>query len=136
MCIRDSILPSSAGRTTMCPTELMYDRARPASIRLLPIETRLQEASVSELRNNDSEWTEFPIDPADPVGLSKALASVRETIEVNVAQATLLGVYDEDDPNSATNAIEMRSFASRSAIRSTRVCSAASESSASVSHRP
>ena len=95
------ILPSSAGRTTMCPTELMYDRARPASIRLLPIETRLQEASVSELRNNDSEWTEFPIDPADPVGLSKALASVRETIDVNVAQATLLGVYDEDDPNSA-----------------------------------
>ncbi len=37
------ILPSSAGRTTMCPTELRYDEHEPPSIRLLPIETRLQE---------------------------------------------------------------------------------------------
>jgi len=34
------LLPSSAGRTTMCPTELLYDPTRPPSIRLLPIETR------------------------------------------------------------------------------------------------
>ena len=35
------LLPSSAGRTTMCPTELLYEASRPPSIRLLPIETRL-----------------------------------------------------------------------------------------------
>jgi hypothetical protein len=34
------LLPSSAGRTTMCPTELLYDAGLPPSIRLLPIETR------------------------------------------------------------------------------------------------
>jgi len=34
------LLPSSAGRTTMCPTELLYDGTRASSIRLLPIETR------------------------------------------------------------------------------------------------
>ena len=34
------IVPSSAGRTTMCPTELLYDETLPPSIRLLPIETR------------------------------------------------------------------------------------------------
>ncbi len=95
------ILPSAAGRTTMCPTELMYDRARPSSIRLLPIETRLRDAPVSELRQNDAEWHELPIDPADPVGLGKALASVRETIEVDIEQATLLGLHDEHDPNAA-----------------------------------
>src|ERR1700682_3139744 len=33
------ILPSAAGRTTMCPTELMYDPAWPPCLRLLPIET-------------------------------------------------------------------------------------------------
>src|ERR1700756_5480990 len=27
------LLPSSAGRTTMCPTELLYDATRPPSIR-------------------------------------------------------------------------------------------------------
>jgi len=95
------ILPSAAGRTTMCPTELMYDRSRPSSLRLLPIETRLRDVTVSELREHDPEWREIPIDPADPAGLAGALASVRETIAVDVAQAVLLGMYDEDDPGSA-----------------------------------
>ena len=34
------VLPSSAGRTTMCPSELLYDRNYEPSIRLLPIDTR------------------------------------------------------------------------------------------------
>ena len=42
------ILPSSAGRTTMCPTELRYDEQEAPCIRLLPIETRLQDASTSD----------------------------------------------------------------------------------------
>ena len=95
------ILPSAAGRTTMCPTELMYDGSRPSSLRLLPIETRLRDVTVSELREHDSEWREIPIDPADPAGLAGALASVRETLSVDAAQAVLLGMYDEDDPGSA-----------------------------------
>ena len=37
------MLPSTAGRTTMCPTELMYDMSKPACIELLPIETREAE---------------------------------------------------------------------------------------------
>ena len=36
------IMPASAGRTTMCPTELGYDGAIEPCLRLLPIETRLQ----------------------------------------------------------------------------------------------
>src|SRR5881398_830588 len=40
------LLPSSAGRTTMCPTELLYDASRSPAIRLLPIETRLKDATV------------------------------------------------------------------------------------------
>ena len=31
------LLPSSAGRTTMCPTELLYDPSKPTSLQLLPI---------------------------------------------------------------------------------------------------
>ena len=36
------IMPASAGRTTMCPTELAFDAEVPPCLRLLPIETRLQ----------------------------------------------------------------------------------------------
>src|SRR5574342_596428 len=35
---RQRLLPSEAGRTTMCPTELLYDEKQPPSIRLLPID--------------------------------------------------------------------------------------------------
>ncbi|MCC2635995.1 MAG: hypothetical protein K0S48_3881, partial [Ramlibacter sp.] len=35
------IMPASAGRTTMCPTELGYDAEVPPCLRLLPIESRL-----------------------------------------------------------------------------------------------
>src|SRR5512132_3957340 len=56
------LLPSSAGRTTMCPTELLYDASRPPSIRLLPIETRLKSASVAELKSYADEWITLPLD--------------------------------------------------------------------------
>jgi len=34
------LLPSTPGRTTMCPVEIGYDARRMPSLRLLPIETR------------------------------------------------------------------------------------------------
>ena len=43
------VVPSTAGRTTMCPTELLYDKSRPIGIQLLPIETRLDDVSVADL---------------------------------------------------------------------------------------
>ena len=40
------MLPSQAGRTTMCPTELFFDpRSERPYVRLLPIETRVADAS-------------------------------------------------------------------------------------------
>src|SRR5476649_154045 len=56
------ILPSAAGRTTMCPTELMYDPAYPPAIRLLPIETRAENLSTSDYRDDPSAWTVLPLD--------------------------------------------------------------------------
>ena len=42
------IMPASAGRTTMCPTELGYEADIPPCLRLLPIETRLQPQALME----------------------------------------------------------------------------------------
>src|SRR5690606_34700727 len=50
------ILPSSAGRTTMCPTELKWSPGDRPEIRLLPIATRAAQASVSELKRFPDEW--------------------------------------------------------------------------------
>ena len=45
------IMPASAGRTTMCPTELGWDASVPPCLRLLPIETRLEPQALMEWRN-------------------------------------------------------------------------------------
>ena len=60
------LLPSSAGRTTMCPTELLYDPTRPPSIRLLPIETRVRDGSVAEFKNYADEWVTLALDLSSP----------------------------------------------------------------------
>ncbi|MGD9942487.1 MAG: dynamin family protein [Burkholderiaceae bacterium] len=88
------IVPSAAGRTTMCPTELLYDATRASSIRLLPIETRLVDTPLSELRSDDTQWHELPIDARDPSSLSRAFACVQETRWVDREQAELLGLLD------------------------------------------
>jgi len=89
------LLPAAAGRTTTCPTELLFDAALPPSIRLLPIETRLQDASVRELRSHADAWMTFPLDLADAGQLGAALAQVSQVKEVPVALARALGLDDD-----------------------------------------
>ncbi|WP_085317606.1 dynamin family protein [Derxia lacustris] len=91
------MLPSAAGRTTMCPTELVYDPTLPAGIRLLPIETRGERGTTSDYRNRLDAWTavNFRIDDADAV--ATALARVAETRKVPVAVARALGLAEDDD---------------------------------------
>jgi hypothetical protein len=94
------LLPSSAGRTTMCPSELLHDPSYPPSIRLLPIETRLREATVTEFKTYADEWTSFPLDLASAERMAQALARVSETKRVPVDLARRLELHDEIDPTA------------------------------------
>ena len=94
------VLPSTAGRTTMCPTELLYTPTLPPSIRLLPIESRLRDVSLAELRAGSGDWHEIPIDPADGRSVVAAFASVRETRRVPSDEASMLGLYHATDHHS------------------------------------
>ena len=91
----ERLLPTTAGRTTMCPTELLYEATRPPSIRLLPIETRLQDATVSELRNFPDEWVSFPLDLAVPGRMSETLSKVSQMKRVPLVLARALGLNDD-----------------------------------------
>ncbi|MGH8802016.1 MAG: GTPase, partial [Casimicrobiaceae bacterium] len=91
------MLPSSAGRTTMCPTELLYDPSRPPSIRLLPIETRLKDASVGEFKEYADEWVTFPLDLGAAERMAEALARVSQIKRVPIALARKYGLYRESD---------------------------------------
>jgi predicted GTPase len=91
------ILPSSAGRTTMCPTELMYDPGHRPCLWLLPIESRLREVALADLRSDLSQWHQIFIQPEDASSVAEAFESVRDTRRVPVEQARALGLYDESD---------------------------------------
>ena len=91
------LLPSEAGRTTMCPTELFYDRAADqAYVRLLPIETRLDESSIAEYKHDPVYWTNIPLELDSPEQMEQALREVVRTKTVPVAEAERLGLYSPE----------------------------------------
>lgn len=92
------IMPASAGRTTMCPTELAYDPAVPASLRLLPIETRLRPQGLTEWRQRPEHWTQLALDPNDANQMAQAIAKVAQVRKVTQSEARALGFWHDDLP--------------------------------------
>lgn len=93
------IMPASAGRTTMCPTEMGYDASVPPCLRLLPIETRLQPQALMEWRMVPEKWTRIDLDVNDPKRLSAALEKVAETRRVTPDEARALGFWQSQAPD-------------------------------------
>ncbi|WP_404300240.1 dynamin family protein [Alicycliphilus denitrificans] len=89
------IMPASAGRTTMCPTELGFESGMEPSLRLLPIETRLQALGVAEWRLRPGGWTKLALNTDDPEQMAKALEKVSEMRSVCVDEARALGFWSE-----------------------------------------
>ena len=92
------IMPASAGRTTMCPTELGHDASVPPCLRLLPIETRLQPQALMEWRLAPEQWTRVDLDVNDPAQLAGAMEKVSEVNLVSVDQARALGFWHDEHP--------------------------------------
>ena len=91
------LLPSEAGRTTMCPTELYYDDITNESyIKVLPIDTRLSDVSLSELKREDSYWTRYPLDINSAEKMAEAMREVVKTKSVSRDEAEELGLYNEE----------------------------------------
>ncbi len=90
------VLPSQAGRTTMCPTELLFDPCSEHSyIRLLPIETRMTDTSVAQFKRIPHHWVNIPLDSSAPDSMALAFAQVSKTKPMQVEQAIQLGFLPE-----------------------------------------
>jgi hypothetical protein len=92
------IMPASAGRTTMCPTELGYEASSPPCLRLLPIETRLESLSLMEWRLVPEKWTRVDLDVTNPDQMAQAFERVAEVKIVPIEQARALGLWHDDQP--------------------------------------
>jgi len=93
------VLPATPGRTTMCPVELAWDADEPASLMLLPIETRNEGLSLGELRGQRRAWKVVPLQLGDPDQLAQSLQEVTRTDWVSQDQARALGFWDDARPD-------------------------------------
>jgi predicted amino acid-binding ACT domain protein len=91
------LLPSSAGRTTMCPTELMYEEGREPCIQLLPIETRAADTTTTEYKQYLDEWKIVPLDIESSDAMADAFLQVGQTKRVSLDEAARYGLYNEND---------------------------------------
>jgi replication fork clamp-binding protein CrfC len=90
------MLPSQAGRTTMCPTELFFDpRSERSYIHLLPIETRGTDASIAQFKRIPRHWVNIPLDLTDPDNMALAFNQVARTKPMQVEQAIALGFHPD-----------------------------------------
>ncbi len=98
---KQRLLPSEAGRTTMCPTELQYDDRLPACIKLLPIETRMSSLTIAEYKRTPIQWTTLPLELTSAKRMAEAFQEIVKTKSVRAREAQDLGLLrpaSERDP--------------------------------------
>jgi hypothetical protein len=91
---KQRLLPSEAGRTTMCPTELLYDDKLAPCIRLLPIDSRKNSQTIAELKRAPLNWSVLPLDLDSPKKMAEAFQEIVKTKAVSVREAEALGLYN------------------------------------------
>ncbi|MFZ2726347.1 MAG: dynamin family protein [Methylococcaceae bacterium] len=89
------LLPSSPGRTTMSPTELFHDEEGGSYIRLLNIETRLENTSLAEFKQLPDRWTHFALDCNSPAQMQETFKQLVATKVVDREMADRLGLWNE-----------------------------------------
>ncbi|WP_341327108.1 dynamin family protein [Methylotuvimicrobium sp. KM2] len=89
------LLPSTPGRTTMSPTEVFYDEEGGSYIRLLNIESRLEDLSLAEYKNNPARWTQIDLNFDSPTQMQEAFRELIATKTVPRDVADKLGLWNE-----------------------------------------
>jgi hypothetical protein len=89
---KERLLPSDVGRTTMCPTEIFHDPSEEPYLKLLSVETRYRDESISQLKNMPVEWSKVRLNTGSAADMKKALQALAETKNVYALEARMLGL--------------------------------------------
>ena len=93
------LLPSEPGRTTMCPTEIFWDDREEPCIKLLPIETRKSDDSLTYLKTASGIWHKIRLDISSPTAMKETLRQLVQKRLVDLESAKKLGFWNEEDPS-------------------------------------
>jgi Dynamin family len=89
---KDRLLPSDVGRTTMCPTEIFHDPSEEPYLKLLSVETRYRDESISQLKNIPVEWSKVRLNINSAKDMKHALKALADTKKVYALEARMLGL--------------------------------------------
>jgi len=96
---KERLLPSDVGRTTMCPTEIFHDPSEEPYLKLLSVETRYRDESISQLKNMPVEWSKVRLNVNSAADMKKALRALADTKKVYALEARMLGLAPMMDEN-------------------------------------
>ena len=91
------LLPSEPGRATMCPTEIYWDETEEPGLKLLPIETRGSDDTLSYLKSTPNRWQNFRLNTQSPQEMKETLTELMRQKPVSQAEAKRLGLWNEYD---------------------------------------
>jgi hypothetical protein len=91
------LLPSEPGRTTMCPTEIFWDAREEPSIKLLPIETRVSDDTLTYLKTTPNAWKKFRLNVDSPEEMKETLRKLIDQKEVSQVEAEEFGLFNPQD---------------------------------------
>ena len=89
---KERLLPSDVGRTTMCPTEIFHDPGEEPYLKLLSVETRYRDESISQLKNMPVEWSKIRLNIGSAADMKQALKALADTKKVYALEARMLGL--------------------------------------------
>jgi hypothetical protein len=107
---RQRVVPASAGRTTMCPTEFFCDFDAEPYLELLPMDTRMIDdnqinchQSLGELLNTPSAWQRYPLEVINADTLTLAIQKTNALQQLSFTQAQSLGFFTAININKTVN---------------------------------
>ncbi len=100
---KERLLPSDVGRTTMCPTELFHDPNEEPYLKLLSVETRYRDESISQLKGMPVEWSKIRLNIDDPAQMKKSLSALADTKRVYALDARMMGLIPMFDDGTGPN---------------------------------
>ncbi|MGH9671213.1 MAG: dynamin family protein [Terriglobales bacterium] len=89
---KERLLPSDVGRTTMCPTEIFHDPTEEPYLKLLSVETRYRDESITQLKNMPVEWSKVRLNTNSAADMKKALSALADVKQVYALEARMLGL--------------------------------------------
>jgi Dynamin family len=76
----------------MCPTEIFHDPNEEPYLKLLSVETRYRDESISQLKNMPIEWSKIRLNTNSAADMKKSLKALADTKKVYALEARMLGL--------------------------------------------